>query len=175
MFCESRYYSWKYSILIYICQFPITEFTYFLTLRLLFLITLGLILLTYTLQREKISFRKAYHYSLSALSSNQIYLSLKSSLKYISLGASSLVIWSIDPIIIRSALSNQDVGTYSLIFRFITLGFFLPTAICTAITPNLSKFSANNSHHELTSLYQSTFHTLLIIFLLFAFPVIFFF
>jgi len=77
-------------------------------------------------------------------------------------------------IIIRSALSNQDVGTYSLIFRFITLGFFLPTAICTAITPNLSKFSANNSHHELTSLYQSTFHTLLIIFLLFAFPVIFF-
>lgn len=150
------------------------DFLYFLSFRLFLLVCLGLLLLKFYAYGHLTGVREALVSAHSPFALSKISYTLRSSLKYMSLGASSLVIWSIDPIIIRSFLSGHDVGTYSLIFRLITLGLVLPTAICTAITPYLSKYSAENDSQKLKSLYQSTVHTILIIFLPFAFIVLFF-
>jgi len=148
------------------------DFSYFLIFRLILLVLLGGALWNYVSQRLHIGMREAFASNHHIFALKELYYLVRSSIKYISLGASSLVIWSIDPIIIRSALSSHDVGTYSLIFRIITLGLILPTAICTAITPYLSRLYSENNYERLESLYHSTFHTILIIFLPYAFVIL---
>ena len=145
------------------------QFSSFLIIRLSITFVLGLLLTFYAISSQRINVRNVWGILVRELDLARILNGVKSALKYISLGVSGLIIWSIDPIIIRSSLTIDDVSHYSLIFRLVTLGFFIPTAICTAISPYIIKYSADKNFTNLISLYNSTFNTLLILFLPFAF------
>ncbi len=81
---------------------------------------------------------------------------IKQSLKYIVIGASALVIWNTDALIMKNFMTLEEITFFLVIFKLFTFSFFIFSAINLIVTPMISDCHAKGDYVNLQYIYNNS-------------------